>query len=115
MMLRDHSDAEAKGKALAQRDSLTDRSSPTSEALKADADGATRTLKTETGPGFDKDYVDTQCREHQAVLDMIDQKLMPGATLPDVKSYLGAVRATVAMHLEHARKLQQEMCKQALR
>ena len=26
--------------------------------------------------GFDKSYVDTQVKEHQAVLDMIDQKLL---------------------------------------
>lgn len=48
-------------------------------------------------------------KEHQAVLDMLDQKLIPGATNSDLKCYLGEVRAKVVMHLQHARDLQQTM------
>ena len=48
---------------------------------------ATRTARRrcsdrESGAGFDKSYVDTQVKEHQAVLDMIDQKLLPNAQDP---------------------------------
>jgi putative membrane protein len=113
MMLRDHKAAEKKADALAVRDNLTRQASPTSESLQTDADGFTRALKAEVGPGFDKDYVETQVREHQAVLDTIDTKLMPCASNADVKAYLEDVRVAVAMHLEHARRLELEMSKQA--
>jgi len=113
MMLRDHKAAEKKGDALALKDNLTLQASPTSESLQTDADGFTRALKDEAGPGFDRDYVQTQVREHEAVLEIIDRKLMPSASKPDVKAYLEGVRAAVASHLEHARTLEQEMNKQA--
>jgi putative membrane protein len=113
MMLRDHKDAEKKGDALAAKDNLVPQPSETSDSLRTDADGFTQALKAEDGAGFDKQYVDTQVREHEAVLDTIDRKLMPSASNPEVKAYLEDLRVSVSSHLEHARKLQQEMNKQA--
>jgi putative membrane protein len=113
MMLRDHRDSEKKSDAIAVKDNLTRQASPTSESLQTDADGFTRALKADTGAGFDKDYVQTQVREHEAVLDTIDRKLMPSASNADVKAYLEQVRVAVSSHLEHARKLEAEMNKQA--
>lgn len=113
MMIHDHSDADAKGKALAAKDNLTLQPSPTSEALRADASDATTALQGEAGAGFDKGYVDTQIHEHQKVLDLIDQKLVPDVTNADVKAYLEDVRVSVAAHLEHARKVAQKMSQQA--
>jgi putative membrane protein len=112
MMLRDHKASEKKGDAIAVKDNLALQASPTSESLQTDADGFTRTLKAEAGPGFDKDYVQTQVREHEAVLDVIDHKLIPSASNPDVKTYLEGMRSAVASHLEHARNAEQEMNKQ---
>jgi putative membrane protein len=109
MMIRDHSQADAKGRAVAEKDGLTQQASPTSELLQSDADGATRDLKAQGGAGFDKDYVETQVREHQAVLDTLDKKLIPNATNPDVEAYLDEVRTSVAVHLLHAQALQHEM------
>jgi putative membrane protein len=112
MMLRDHKAAEKKADALAVKDNLTRQASPTSESLKTDAEGFTQALKAEVGPGFDRQYVETQIHEHQAVLDTIDTTLMPSASNPDVKAYLEDVRDAVATHLEHARKLELELNKQ---
>jgi len=109
MMIRDHSEADAKGRAVAEKDGLTPLASSTSESLQNDADGATRNLKAQSTAGFDEDYVETQVHEHQAVLDTLDQKLIPDATNPEVKAYLGEVRAKVAAHLQHARALLKEM------
>ncbi len=111
MMVKDHTDADAKGRALAKKANLKPEPSPTSESLEADATGATRTLRAETGADFDKGYVDTQVKEHQAVLDLVDQKLIPSATNADLKAYLAEVRTTIAMHLQHAEDLQKEMQK----
>jgi putative membrane protein len=113
MILRDHRDAEKKADALEAKDNLTRQSSPTSESLQTDADGFTRALKADTGAGFDKDYVQTQIREHEAVLDMIDRKLMPSASDADVKAYLEQIRVAVASHLEHARQVETDMERQA--
>jgi putative membrane protein len=109
MMIREHSQADAKGRAVAEKDGLTQQASPASESLQSDADGATRDLKVQGGAGFDKNYVETQVREHPAVLDMLDKKLIPSATSPDVKAYHDDVRTAVAAHLLHAQALQHDM------
>ncbi len=111
MMVRDHSQADSKGMVLAKKESIERAPSPTSESLTTDAEGATRTLKAETGADFDKDYVDTQVREHQAVLDTLDQKLLVNVTNASLKTYLIEVRAAVASHLQHAQDLQKDLQK----
>jgi putative membrane protein len=111
MMVRDHTQADKKGLALAKRENIEREPSPTSEQLASDAEGATASLKADPAADFDKSYVDTQVKEHQGVLDMIDQKLMVNATNPELKSYLVEVRSAVASHLQHAQQLQGELQK----
>jgi putative membrane protein len=109
MMVKEHTDADNKGQALAKKANLKPEPSPTTESLKTGAEAATSTLKSEMGADFDRSYVDTQVKEHQDVLDTLDQKLIPSATNADLKTYLADVRAAVAMHLQHAEDLQKQM------
>jgi putative membrane protein len=111
MMSKEHTQADAKGMSLSKKDKLTPAPSPASVALESDAKTATSSLKSKTGVDFDKDYVDVQVREHQAVLDTLDQKLIPAASNADLKAYLTEVREKVAMHLQHAQDLQTAMQK----
>ncbi|HEX3344590.1 MAG TPA: DUF4142 domain-containing protein, partial [Polyangiaceae bacterium] len=111
MMLRDHMAADAKGAAVARKEGLIPTPSETSSALESDANRATMMLRSQGGSTFDREYVDTQVKEHQAVLDMIDQKLVPDAQDAEVKTFLTEVRAKVAMHLRHAEELQTKMQK----
>jgi putative membrane protein len=113
MMLKDHAAADAKGMAVGRKGNLTPAPSSTSTSIESDAQSATSTLSSQTGVDFDKAYVDVQVKEHQAVLDMIDQKLLPDAKSPDVKAFLTEVRPKIAMHLQHAQQLQSAMQKQA--
>jgi putative membrane protein len=106
MMVHDHTQADDKGMAIAKKNSIARQQSPTSEALKSDAESATNSLKVEPAGDFDAEYIATQVREHKAVLDMLDQKLIVNATNPDVKAYLAEVRAAVTSHLQQAQDLQ---------
>jgi len=108
-MVRDHTQADKKGMALAKKANLEREPSPASESIASDADGVTRSLRAEPGPDFDRDYVDAQIREHQSVLAVLDQKLAAGMTSDELKTYLAEVRAAVAAHLQHAQELRQEM------
>jgi putative membrane protein len=111
MMVRDHTQSDNKGAVVAKKNDLTLTSSSTSDSLKSDAEDSTRTLRTEAPADFGKDYVATQIREHQSLLDTLDQKLIANAKSADVKAYLAEVRAAVASHLEHAKALQSELTK----
>jgi putative membrane protein len=109
MMIKDHTAADRKAMTIAKNDKLNMSSSPTSTSLASDALSNTSSLQGQTGASFDKSYIDTQCKEHQAVLDLIDQTLMPDAKSSDVKDFLTAVRAKVAAHLQHAQDIQKSL------
>ncbi len=111
MMVQDHSQADKKGMVLAKKENLERLPSATSESLESDAQSTTGTLRAEPAADFDKNYIDVQIREHQAVLDTIDQKLVVNATNPDLRAYLTEIRAAVASHLQHAQDVQTELQK----
>jgi putative membrane protein len=111
MMVRDHTQADYKGMVVAKKAGIERQTSPVSQSLESDIDSTTLTLKSEPKADFDRNYVDTQIREHQSVLDTIDQKLMPEASSADLKAYLAEVRSAVASHLQHARDLQSQLQK----
>lgn len=108
-MLRDHTEAENKGDALAHKEALSPEPSPASVKLETDASNATNALRQQAGAQFDKSYLDVQVREHQAVLDLLASTLIPSSTDSDLTAYLHDVKATVAEHLDHARALQREL------
>lgn len=58
------------------------------------------------GNEFERAYVDAMVRDHDAVLMMLDQKLIPAAQNAAVKQHLQMTRDAVAKHLEQARELQ---------
>ena len=109
MMVQDHSQADKKGMVLAKKEDLEREPSATSASLESDAESTTGTLRAEPAADFDRKYVDAQIREHQAVLDSIDQKLVLSATNAELKAYLREIRAAVASHLQHAQDVQIEL------
>jgi putative membrane protein len=109
-MIKDHSEADHKAMALAKKLNGPTPSA-TSTSLESDAQNNTTTLASESGADFDKGYVDTQVKEHQAVLDLIDQQLLPNTKDANVKTFVTGVRAKVAMHLQHAKDLQAALAK----
>src|SRR5438105_15631842 len=57
-----------------------------------------------SGAAFDKAYLDNEIAYHQAVLDMLDQQLIPGAKNAELKDLLTSVRPAFAAHLDHAKE-----------
>jgi putative membrane protein len=110
-MEKDHTAADDKGLQLGRKNHLGMSPSKTATDLESGANDNTQKLKGESNADFDKSYVDTQIKEHQEVLDTIDQKLVPNAKKDDVRAFLKEVRGAVAMHLEHAKDLQAELSK----
>jgi putative membrane protein len=111
MMISDHSDADKRGGDLAQKENLMLTDSPVSMNVKSDGDQIMDDLRGKTGKDFDKAYVAAQVKEHQAVLDAIDGKLLPNAKDDEVKSFLRAVRPKIEQHLKHAQKLDADLAK----
>ncbi|HXH31344.1 MAG TPA: DUF4142 domain-containing protein [Bacteriovoracaceae bacterium] len=58
------------------------------------------------GREFEKAYITAMIKNHNEVLAMIDNKLIPGAQDKALKTQLSKTRDHVAMHLEHAKKIE---------
>ncbi|HET9464927.1 MAG TPA: DUF4142 domain-containing protein, partial [Gemmatimonadales bacterium] len=58
------------------------------------------------GAAFERAYMDREVAYHQAVLDALDQLLIPTTANAELRKLLADVRPAIAAHLAHAKKLQ---------
>lgn len=105
-MVTDHSGVNKAATELVTRLGVTPEDNPTSQQLKQGGDQNVAGLQGKNGAEFDRAYVANEVTYHQAVLDAIDQTLIPGAQNAELKALLEQTRPAVAAHLEHARQLQ---------
>jgi putative membrane protein len=105
-MIRDHGAVNKKAVDLAQRLNVTPQDNDVSRQLQQGAGDARTNLQGKSGAEFDRAYIDREVQYHQAVLDALDQTLIPGAQNADLKALLQQVRPNVAAHLEQARRIQ---------
>ena len=105
-MITDHTGVNQAAGELVGRLGVTPEANPTSEQLTRDGEAKLAELRGQSGAAFDRAYVDNEVAYHQAVLDAIDQTLIPGAQNAELKALLEQTRPAVAAHLEHARQLQ---------
>ena len=75
-------------------------------SLQAEAREAAARLEGLSGAAFDSAYVEREVAYHQAVLDALDQTLIPSATNAELRTLLEQARPAFVAHLEHARSLQ---------
>ena len=112
-MVTDHSGVNKQAVALVTKLKVTPEDNPTSKSLKAGGADNLRNLEKLSGAAFDKAYVDHEVAYHQAVLDAVDQTLIPSAQNAELKALLVSVRPAFVAHLEHARMLQAALAKKS--
>ncbi|HWK49108.1 MAG TPA: DUF4142 domain-containing protein, partial [Steroidobacter sp.] len=100
--------------ALVARLHVTPEPNDTSKSLQKGGDQNLAALKKLSGAAFDKAYVDHEVTYHQAVLDAMDQTLIPSAQNAELKALLVKVRPAFVAHLEHAKELQASLDKTSL-
>ena len=108
-MITDHTAVNQQASQLAQSLSLTPTDNAVSQQLKAQADSAKADLATKTGAAFDKAYIAREVAYHQAVLNALDQTLIPGAQNAQLKALLETSRPAFAAHLQAAQQLQTKL------
>lgn len=111
LMITDHTAVNKQAGALAKKLGVKPADSPTSQSLKAGAAENVKNLKGLKGAAFDKAYVDHEVAYHQAVLDAIDQVLIPSAQNAELKDLIVKVRPAIAAHLDHAKMVQADLAK----
>jgi len=108
-MVRDHTAALDKLNALSTKMKWTPEDNALSQKMEKEHQDAKAHLASVDGKDFDKAYVDLQVKMHKDLLDTIDQRLLPNVTDPALKTTITDMRVTVAEHLQHAQKLQEDM------
>jgi putative membrane protein len=105
-MITDHTSVNKQATDLVTKLNVTPEENDTSRQLASSSDATRETLRAKTGADFDKAYIDNEVAYHQAVLDMLDNTLIPGAQNAELKSLLESVRPAFVAHLDHAKKVQ---------
>jgi putative membrane protein len=111
LMITDHGGVNKSATELVTRLHVTPESNATSQGLQEGGDQNLTALKKLKGTAFDRAYVDHEVAYHQAVLDAVDQTLIPSAKNAELKALLVKVRPAFVAHLGHARQLQASLGK----
>jgi len=103
-MVTDHTSVNEKATALATKLSLTPRPNGTSRSLLATTKAKRARMARLSGAAFDKAYLDNEIAYHQSVIDMLRDKLVPGAQNAELKDLLTSVQPAFDAHLAHAKE-----------
>ena len=105
MMITDHNAAVMRLQQVLDANNLITADSPTRMMLSNSATATYNQLFGLAGSAFDKAYATAQVMEHQMVLNLFDQTLIPSATNANLKNELALERTAVNMHLTMAQTL----------
>jgi putative membrane protein len=108
-MITDHSAVNQQAAALAGQLGVTPEDNAVSQSLQKGAAEARAKVEPLHGAAFDRAYIAREVAYHQAVLDALDQTLIPTTSNAELKQLLVTVRPAIAAHLAHATKLQQSL------
>lgn len=111
LMVTDHGSVNKSAVDLVTKLHVTPEPNGTSKSLQKGGDDNVAALKKLNGAAFDKAYVDHEVTYHQAVLDAVDNTLIPNAQNAELKALLVKVRPAFVAHLEHAKQLQASLGK----
>lgn len=108
-MVVEHAGVNEQASALAQRLGVTPADNATSQALEASADQTKERLEGLSGAEFDKAYIANEVAFHQAVIDAIDNTLIPNAQNAELRTLIEQVRPAFDGHLKMAQQIQQTL------
>lgn len=105
-MVTDHGGVNRQAVQLAQKLKVTPQDNDVSRQLQQGADQARADLESKSGADFDRAYMQREVEYHQAVLDALDQALIPNAKNAELKALLEGVRPAFVAHLDRAKQIQ---------
>ena len=104
-MIQQHTQAKQQSMQVAAQATLTPTQSDVSGQLDTKGKQMLSSLQDADNASFDATYIQGQVQQHQEVLTMIDQTLLPAAQHSALTAQLKAAKDMVKGHLEQAREL----------
>ncbi len=108
-MIRDHSKNLQAIEAFSKKTHITPISSEKIEVLKKLGNAEMKDLASKRGNNFDNAYITAMVKGHSKVLKIIDEKLLPNASNPELIKYLSATKNAVTQHLKMAKEVQKSL------
>jgi putative membrane protein len=110
-MAKDHQSVIDQATALVKKLGVTPKDNAMSKKLNADAETTKKMLHGKSGGDFNKAYIDNEVNYHKAVIDAVQNVLIPQAQNAELKALLEKVVPILKTHLEHAQMVQQMFSK----
>jgi putative membrane protein len=105
-MKREHGEHQQKLTTLASDANISAADSEFTTGLRRHAEEMNGSLRPLAGADFDRAYIDGMVADHQALLDSLDQRMIPSAKDGKLKAEVRRTRGVVAEHLREARRIQ---------
>jgi putative membrane protein len=109
MMIAHHTDAKQQQAKLLTKLKIKPEDTPKSDAMVNEDKESLKALQGLGSGEFDSVYIAGQVDAHQKVLDTLDTQLIPSIKDPEFKAALVEFRPKVAMHLNEAKAINQEL------
>lgn len=110
-MARDHQAVIDKAVALVTKLGVTPKDNATSKSLKEGEAKTLKMLKSKSGNAFNKAYVDNEVAYHTAVINAVENVLIPDASNKELHDLLVGAVPLFKAHLEHAKMIQKNLGK----
>lgn len=107
-MLTGHRAAVEQQDLILQERGISTRESPLSQQIERQAREVRQQLGDLEGEDFDRAYMQTQLQQHQQLLTMLEEQLIPAAQDPQYRMYLEQRRSNLMEHLRNAERIQQQ-------
>jgi putative membrane protein len=108
-MIADHTAVNERARKLVQRLGVTPKENAVSRSLNEGAEQARDRLDALEGEAFDRAYIEREVQYHQAVIDALDNLLIPSTENAELRQLLEQVRPALVAHLEHAKQVQKSL------
>lgn len=109
MMVRDHTGVNDRAAALAKKLGVTPKDNAVSQSLESGAKEAKAKVDPLKGSAFDQAYIEHEIAYHQAVLDALNQTLIPTTENAELKALLTQVKPAIEAHLAYAKKIGEQL------
>lgn len=108
-MASDHKAVIEQAAALVKKLGVTPKENAVGKKLLDDAEKTKKILRSKSGKAFDKAYIDNEVGYHQAVIDAVNNLLIPETENSELKDLLQNVVPALRAHLDHAKMVQSKI------
>ncbi len=107
-MLTAHRNMMNEDQSVLSQAQITPSDNAVSQQLRTDSQGEMSTLEGMRGRDFDREYIDSQIKDHNKAIELID-RIIPNVKNAQLKAQLQNARPRLEAHLREAERLQQKM------